>query len=107
MRARYARPPLGSIVFTVPALQWVRVILAHRGPGETIDMAQDPLQLPESARVDGVAPLPERRPSRPYEASPRPRTAAEPAWLGLLGALRPRPPAVAGLPVLGPAAGRL
>src|SRR3989475_312760 len=105
MRARHAPPPLGGIVFTVPALQWGRVILAHRVPGETIDMAQDPLLLPESARVDEAAPLPERRPSRPYEASPRGRIAAEPDWRRMLGAIRRRRWLVLGVTLLGTAAG--
>src|SRR5256885_1639951 len=104
MRARHAPLLLGRVVFTVPALQWLRVILAHRVPGETIDMAQDPLLLPESARVDEVAPLPERRPSRPYEAS-RPRIAAEPDWRRMLGAIRRRRWLVLGVTLLGTAAG--
>src|SRR2546430_9924410 len=68
-------------------------------------MAQDPLLLPESARVDEVAPLPERRPSRPYEAFPRPRVAAEPDWRRMLGAVRRRRWLVLGVPLLGTAAG--
>ena len=85
MRARHAPPPLGSIVFTVPALQWVRVILAHRVPGETIDMAQDPLLLPESARVDEAAPLPERRPEGKPPQQPRQAKPVRQPW-------EPRPP---------------
>jgi len=105
LRARHASPPLGRIAFTVPALQWVAVILAHRVSGETIDMAQDPVLLPESARVDEVAPLQERRPSRPYEQSPRPRIAAEPDWRRILGAIRRRRWLVLGVTLLGTAAG--
>src|SRR5256886_17419532 len=107
MRARHAPPPLGSIVFTVPALQWVRVILAHRVPGETIDMAQDPLLLPETARADEAAPLPERRASRPDEAFPRPRVAAEPDWRRMLGAVRRRRWLVLGVTLPGTAAGMI
>src|SRR5437764_14893046 len=68
-------------------------------------MAQDPLLLPESGRVDEVAPVLERRPARPYDQSPRPRIAAEPDWRRILGAIRRRRWLVLGVTLLGTAAG--
>src|SRR6267143_3886787 len=66
-------------------------------------MAQDPLLIPES--VEEVAPLLERRPSRPYAEPPRPLAAAEPDWRRILGAIRRRRWLVLGVTLLGTAAG--
>src|SRR5947208_1021319 len=68
-------------------------------------MAQDPLLLPESGRVDEVAPVLERRPARPYAASPLLLIAAGPDWRGMLGAVRRRRWLVLGVTLLGTAAG--
>src|SRR5213078_3709657 len=93
------------ILFTVPALQWGACVPGTPSAGRNHDMSQDPLLLPESAQVDEVAPLPERRPTRPYAASPRPRVAAEPDWRRILGAIRRRRWLVLGVTLLGTAAG--
>ena len=68
-------------------------------------MAQDPLLIPESARVDEVAPLLERRPARPYAEPPRPLAAGEPDWHRILGAIRRRRWLVLAVTLLGTAAG--
>ena len=68
-------------------------------------MAQDPLLIPESARADEVAPLLERRPSRPYAEPPRPLAAGEPDWHRILGAIRRRRWLVLAVTLLGTAAG--